>query len=888
MERYNFTEKALASIQSAEKMARHGAHAVITPTHVLHGMLESAHETIIPLWRQAGGDGASLQEEVRKRLADMPQVQEASPLRADDDVGRLFEGARTRARHWGDAFISVDTLFLSLVLEDKTPLGVMLREQQGVSLSQLEQGVKNLRKNASVQSSHGEDMYQALEKYAVDMTQKAREQKLDPVIGREEEIRRTIQVLLRRTKNNPVLIGAPGVGKTAVVEGIAQRVVSEDVPDGLKGRRVMALDLALLMAGARYQGDFEERLKAVLREVDEAKGEVLLFIDEIHTLAVAGKTSGSVGAADMLKPALARGTLRCIGATTLDEYRQHMEKDPALARRFQPVYVEEPSVEESISILRGLKEKYELHHAVHITDGALVAAAKMAKRYISGRFLPDKAIDLVDEAAARMRMSLDSKPEPLDKVERAIMTLKIEEAALKKETGHETQERLSKITQELTSLEAEAASLQETWREEKRALSFVQDVKAKIERAKGDLEVAERQGDYDRAGKLRYATIPAYQKDLEEEEKKRASAQGMLHESITEADIATVVSRWTGIPVDKMIQSSDHQRLLGMEKELSARVVGQDHAVLAVSEAVRRSRAGLQDGTRPTGSFMFLGPSGVGKTELSKALASFLFDDEHALLRLDMSEYMEKHNVSRMVGAPPGYVGYEQGGALSEAVRRRPYQVILFDEIEKAHSDVFDILLQLLDDGRMTDGQGRTVDFRHTLIIMTSNLGSDVYARSSERSALTHDERDDVMARVRAHFKPEFLNRLDDIILFHALKPDVMETIVSVRLEALAALLRERELMLDVDESAATWLAHHGYDEAYGARPLNRLIEKHIKSPLASLLLREERPPVGATVKVSGKKGGEERHQGQQGLTVSITQGADEIVGEARNVDKVA
>ncbi|MBC6444814.1 MAG: AAA family ATPase [Alphaproteobacteria bacterium GM202ARS2] len=673
------------------------------------------------------------------------------------------------------------------------------------------------------------------------MTSLARERRLDPVIGREEEIRRTIQVLCRRTKNNPVLIGAPGVGKTAIVEGIAQRIVSEDVPERLCNKRLLSLDVGQLLAGAKYQGQFEERLKAVLKAIDEAQGAILLFIDEVHTLTRAGTAEGSMGAANMLKPALARGALHCIGATTLDEYRTHMEKDAALARRFQPVYVGEPSVEDTVSILRGLKEKYELHHGVRIQDQALVSAATWASRYISGRFLPDKAIDLVDEASARMRMAADSKPEALDKIDRSIMTLKIEQAALKKEDDKASKERLVVLDKEIAALDARAAEMTRVWQEEKQALSEVRALRAKMDDTKAELERVEREGNYDRAGELRHAILPSLQEQIrhvEEDRSKRESKAGsMLHESVREADIASVVAHWTGIPVSKMMQD-ERARLLAMEDILAERVIGQADAVTAVSEAVRRTRAGLQDASRPTGAFLFLGPSGVGKTELSKALAAFLFDDEHALLRLDMSEYMEKHSVSRMVGAPPGYVGYEQGGALSEAVRRRPYQVILFDEVEKAHVDVFDILLHVLDDGRLTDGQGRLVDFRHTLIILTSNLGSDIYA---EGKPLSDNDKEALMKRVRGHFKPEFLNRLDDILFFQALGDDMMDRIVDLRLKELAGVLRQRRIELEVDSVARRWLARVGYDSAYGARPLNRLIQKEIKDPLARLLLSEDR-----------------------------------------------
>ena len=719
---------------------------------------------------------------------------------------------------------------------------------------------------------HAQKRYQQdqdiLAVYAVDMTALARERRLDPVIGREEEIRRTIHVLARRIKNNPVLIGPPGVGKTAIVEGLAQRIVLGDVPERLRMKRLLSLDIAQIVAGAKYRGEFEERLKAILKAITAEAGNILLFIDEIHSLAHVGEGEGSVGAANMLKPALARGDLHCIGATTLDEYRMSMEKDAALARRFQPVYVGEPSVEDTISILRGLKEKYELHHGVHIQDSALTAAAQWAKRYISERYLPDKAIDLIDEASASMRMVMDSKPETLDALDRSITTWKIEQAALRKEDDERAKKRLKDLEKELEKAEKQSETLTQAWQKEKNALTHLRGLKERLEKTKMILEKVERDGDYERAGELRHAVIPQLKTDIDQLEEERQKRGAIVHERVGEADIAKVLARWTGIPVDAMLQS-ERQRLLTMEKSLQKRVIGQDEAVHSVSETVRRARAGLQDPTKPLGVFLFLGPSGVGKTELAKALAVFLFADEQALLRIDMSEYMEKHNVARMIGAPPGYVGYEQGGTLTEAVRRRPYQIILLDEVEKAHTDVFNILLQLFDDGRLTDGQGRQVDFRHTLMIMTSNMGSALYANRPSDKILNQEERETLMADVRQYFKPELINRLDEIIFFNALGSDVMAQIVDVRLRDFAHMLSARGIVLEVDSPARLWFARMGHDVSYGARPLNRLIQKELKNPLASLLLTEEgqgrnddKDSVKAVVKVT-------RKSGQEGLNLS-------------------
>jgi ATP-dependent Clp protease ATP-binding subunit ClpB len=697
--------------------------------------------------------------------------------------------------------------------------------------------INALRKGRTADNATAENAYDALKKYARDLTEAARDGKLDPVIGRDEEIRRTIQVLSRRTKNNPVLIGEPGVGKTAIVEGLALRIVNGDVPESLKDKQLLALDMGALIAGAKYRGEFEERLKSVLNEVTAAEGGIILFIDEMHTLVGAGKADGAMDASNLLKPALARGELHCVGATTLDEYRKHVEKDAALARRFQPVFVNEPTVEDTVSILRGLKEKYEQHHGVRITDSALVAAATLSNRYITDRFLPDKAIDLVDEASSRLRMQVDSKPEELDNVDREIVRLKIEQEALKKETDAASKDRLARLEKELADLEEQSAAITARWKAEKDKLGTAAELKKKLDEARTQLSQAQRTGDWAKAGELSYGIIPGLEKELSEVEA-RADGGGLMEEAVTPDHVAQVVSRWTGVPVDKMLEG-EREKLLHMEEQLAKRVVGQREAVEAVSTAVRRARAGLQDPNRPLGSFMFLGPTGVGKTELTKALAGFLFDDDTALIRLDMSEYMEKHSVARLIGAPPGYVGYEEGGALTEAVRRRPYQVVLFDEIEKAHPDVFNVLLQVLDDGRLTDGQGRTVDFRNTLIIMTSNLGSEFLVNQQEGHD-TDEVRDEVMAVVRAHFRPEFLNRVDEIILFHRLKRSEMGAIVDIQMRRLQKLLDERKIVLNLDPEARDWLADKGYDPAYGARPLKRVIQKNVQDPLAELILSGE------------------------------------------------
>ncbi len=829
-----YTERSRGFIQSAQSLALREGHQQFLPEHILKVLLDDPEGLASGLIRQAGGQPQVALARTEEALKKIPKVQGsgAGQVYLGQGLARVFDAAEKAAEKSGDSFVAAERLLLALALEKDTEAGKALAAA-GVSAQSLNQAIEGLRKGRKADSASAENAYDALKKYARDLTAAAREGKLDPVIGRDEEIRRTIQVLSRRTKNNPVLIGEPGVGKTAIVEGLALRVIDGDVPESLKDKAILSLDMGALIAGAKYRGEFEERLKAVLSEVTSSDGGIVLFIDEMHTLVGAGKADGAMDASNLLKPALARGELHCIGATTLDEYRKHVEKDAALARRFQPVFVDEPSVEDTVSILRGLKEKYEQHHQVRITDSAIVAAATLSNRYITDRFLPDKAIDLVDEASARLRMQVDSKPEELDELDRRIIQLKIEQEALKKESDTASRDRLKRLEGDLAALEAQSAEMTARWKAEKDSLGRAADLKKQLEDARNALANAQRKGDWAKAGELSYGTIPGLEKEIASVEQQ--NEQAMVEEAVTADHVAQVVSRWTGVPVDKMLEG-EKDKLLRMEDELAKRVIGQGEAVKAVSTAVRRARAGLQDPHRPIGSFMFLGPTGVGKTELTKALAEYLFDDETAMVRLDMSEYMEKHSVSRLIGAPPGYVGYDEGGALTEAVRRRPYQVVLFDEIEKAHPDVFNVLLQVLDDGRLTDGQGRTVDFRNVLIIMTSNLGSELLVMQNENEEVDA-VREGVMSIVRGHFRPEFLNRVDEIILFGRLKREQMTSIVEIQLKRLQKLLDERKIVLDLDPGAKAWLADKGYDPAYGARPLKRVIQKAVQDPLAEKIL---------------------------------------------------
>ena len=828
------TERLRGFVESAQTLASRLSHQQLRPEHILKVLLDDSKGSAVGLIQAAGADTAAVLAAVDAALESMPRVggSGAGQIYLAPELARVFEQAEQLAEKAGDQFVAAERVLLALALAEDAATATILKDG-GVTPQALSKAIDDMRKGRRADSATAEDQYDALKKYAHDLTAAAREGRLDPVIGRDEEIRRTIQVLSRRTKNNPVLIGEPGVGKTAIVEGLALRIVNGDVPESLKSKRLMSLDLGAMVAGSKFRGEFEERLKAVLQEIAAEQGEIIVFIDELHTLIGAGAAEGAMDASNMLKPALARGDLHCVGATTLDEYRKHVEKDPALARRFQPVFVAEPTLEDTISILRGLKEKYELHHGVRITDGAIVAGATLSNRYITDRFLPDKAIDLMDEAASRLRMEVDSKPEEIDELDRRIIQLKIEREALKKETDKASRERLEKLEAELEELEVNSGQLTKRWNAEKEKLAGAQTLKEELDAVRFELAQCQREGNLARAGELAYGIIPELEKKVAETE--IVSEDHMLNEQVTEADIAAVVSRWTGIPVDKML-AGEREKLLRMEEALGRRVVGQDDAISVISDAVRRARAGLQDPSRPIGSFLFLGSTGVGKTELTKAVAEFLFDDDQAMVRIDMSEYMEKHSVARLIGAPPGYVGYEEGGALTEAVRRRPYQVVLFDEIEKAHADVFNVLLQVLDDGRLTDGQGRTVNFRNVLIVITSNLGTEILSSQAEDEPIEHVS-DQVMEIVRASFRPEFLNRIDEIVLFNKLGRDHMARIVEIQIEALQRLLADRKIVIKLDDAARGWLAGRGYDSVYGARPLRRVIQRTLQNPLASLIL---------------------------------------------------